>query len=119
MKPGIEPFDIRVVEDDRAAVLSVTGELDLATAPRLRDELLRLIRHGTLNVTLDMADLDFIDSTALGVLVTAAKRLRSEGGDLTLQSPTPSAQRALEVTGLTKIFPITLPTGPRRNAEGI
>jgi anti-sigma B factor antagonist len=103
----IEVFDIAVTEDDRAAVLSVTGELDLATAPRLQDEFISLITRGVLHLTLDMASLDFIDSSGMAVLLTTRKLLHAHDGSLTLRSPNPSAQRALEVTGLTKIFAIT------------
>jgi anti-sigma B factor antagonist len=99
-----------VVETDGAdgvAVVRVIGELDSATAPRLREELIGLINRGIRSVTVDLARLDFIDSTGLGVLVSAMKRLREHGGDLVLQSPKPSAMRVLEITGLTKVFAIS------------
>jgi len=60
------------------------GELDLATAPQLHDEFVGLVNRGIQTVTVVMAQLGFIDSTGLGVLVTALKRSREHGGDLTL-----------------------------------
>lgn len=82
------------------------GELDMATAGDLRDELLRLAADGAKLVTVDMSDLSFIDSTGLSVLISALKRLRQQGGDMTLKSPGPSARKVLEITGLTEIFAI-------------
>jgi anti-sigma B factor antagonist len=53
------------------------------------------------------ADLDFIDSTGLTVLIAAVKRLRELGGDITLRSPSPRTLRVFEITGLTQVFAIT------------
>ena len=75
MKPDAVGFGL-VVETDGAAVVRVIGELDCATSPRLRDEFIGLINRGIRSVTVDLARLDFIDSTGLGVLVSAMKRLR-------------------------------------------
>jgi anti-sigma B factor antagonist len=83
------------------------GELDMATASRLRDELVRLTADGATLVTVDMAELAFIDSTGLSVLVSALKRLRAQGGDIALRSPSPSTRKVLEITGLTEVFSIS------------
>lgn len=88
------------------AVVIVSGELDLATAPRLQDALVGLIVRGVRAVTVDMAGLGFIDSTGLSVLIKAMTQLRDQGGSLTLRSPTTAAQRVLEVTGLARVFAI-------------
>ncbi len=82
------------------------GELDMATAGDLREELVRLASGGATQVTVDMADLSFIDSTGLSVLVSALKRLRQQGGQMTLRSPGPGTRKVLEITGLTEIFSI-------------
>ena len=87
--------------------MCLTGELDIATAPRLREEFQRLAKSGIRAVTVDLARLTFIDSTGLSVLVMAMKRLRHDGGDLALRSPNATALRVFEVTGLTKVFAIT------------
>ncbi|MDQ6728005.1 MAG: STAS domain-containing protein [Actinomycetota bacterium] len=84
----------------------LVGELDLATADDLRDELVRLASSGATLVTVDMTDLSFIDSTGLSVLVSALKRLRLQGGEMTLRSPGPGTRKVLEITGLTDIFAI-------------
>ncbi len=83
------------------------GELDMSTAPRLSDELVRLASDGPSMVTVDLSDLAFIDSTGLSVLITGLKRLRQQGGDLALRSPTPGTRKVLEITGLTEVFSIS------------
>jgi len=57
-----------------------------------------------LNVTVDLADLDFVDSSGLQVLVAGLKRVRGQGGDLGLRAPKPSTRKFLEITALTSIF---------------
>jgi anti-sigma B factor antagonist len=102
-----EDFHVDVLDIDRGAVVTVLGELDLATAPRLRQELVRLVERGVRLVTVDMSGLRFIDSTGLGVLVSALKRLRSYGGDLILRSPDQRALRSLTISGLLGMFTVT------------
>jgi anti-sigma B factor antagonist len=103
----VENFDMVVTQSGDSAVLSVTGELDLATAPRLREELLALVSCDVCTVTVEMSGLDFIDSTGLAVLISGLKRLRQCGGDLTLQSPNSKTMKVLEITGLTRVFVIS------------
>jgi anti-sigma B factor antagonist len=102
----VRDFTVAVTEKQSDAVIAVAGELDMYTAPRLRDQLMELVARGTQSVTVDLGDVDFIDSTALGVLIAGLKRLREYGGDLKLRSPNPNALKTLEITGLTKVFTI-------------
>lgn len=97
-------FDVVVVRTGRAAVVQVQGELDLSTAPRLRQELVTLADDGVLDVTVDLADIGFIDSSGLSALVAAHRRLREQGGDLGLRAPSPSTRKVLEITGLTGLL---------------
>ena len=101
--------DLQVIvsRTDAAHEVRLLGELDMATASLLRDELLRLTTDGATQVTVDMAELSFIDSTGLSVLITALKRLRQQGGDMALRSPTPGTRKVLEITGLTEVFSIS------------
>src|SRR3954447_25678505 len=96
-----------VTESGEAAVVSIAGELDLATAPRLRDELIALVGRDVRTVTVEMSGLEFVDSTGLAVLISGLKRLRECGGDLTLQSPSSKTMKVLEITGLTRVFVIS------------
>ena len=97
---GVNPGELQVLVsgDDRRYEFRLLGELDMSTAPQLRDELVRVPTEGVELVTVDLADLAFIDSTGLSVLISAFKRLRQQGGDMTLRSPTPSTRRVLELS---------------------
>jgi anti-sigma B factor antagonist len=104
----VTDFDLVVNQVDGKASVVVTGELDMYTAPRLREELVGLTTRGSRDVTVDLEGVNFVDSTALGVLVGGLKRLRQLDGDLKLKSPSAQTFKVLELTGLTKVFSITL-----------
>jgi anti-sigma B factor antagonist len=100
-------FGLSVNHVDETASVVVRGELDMYTAPQLRQELVGLVAQGARQVTVDLEAVGFVDSTALGVLVGGLKRLRQLDGDLTLRSPSPRTLKVLEITGLTKVFTVT------------
>jgi anti-sigma B factor antagonist len=85
-------------------VLAVQGELDLAVAPWLRDQLDALFVGGATSVVVDMTDTTFLDSTALGVLVGALTRCRELGGEVHLVVCEPQVLRVLRITGLHDAF---------------
>ena len=85
------------------AVLEVAGELDLAYAGELRDKLAEASTPGG-HVVVDLGRVEFLDSTALGVLVAAAKRLHGTGGELVVRSPRPHIRRVFELTGLDRVL---------------
>lgn len=87
-------------------VLAVRGEVDVYTAPRLREKLVELVSQGKHQVVVDLEGVDFLDSTGLGVLVGGLKRLRSHDGDLSLVCTQPRILKVFEITGLTKVFSI-------------
>ena len=99
-------LELTVSEDGGLTVVSAVGELDVNTAPELRERLALLIAAGTRQISVDLASVSFVDSTALSVLVSALKRLRQVDGDLQLASPTPSVRRVFEITGLTRLYTI-------------
>ncbi len=84
------------------AVLRVTGEVDVYTAPMLRERIRELAAKGAVHLIADLTQVDFLDSTGLGVLVGGLKRLREDGGSLALVITTPRILRIFQVTGLTK-----------------
>jgi anti-sigma B factor antagonist len=94
-----------VVERNGYSVLAVSGEVDVATVPRLREQLHGLVAQGSNKIVVDLDGVDFLDSTGLGVLVGALKRVRgAEGGELHLVCTQPRIRKVFEVTGLTKVF---------------
>jgi anti-sigma B factor antagonist len=87
-------------------VISVVGEIDVYTAPTLRERLNELVADGEYHLVVDMAGVDFLDSTGLGVLVGGLKRARSHEGSLQLVCDQEKILKVFRITGLTKVFPI-------------
>jgi anti-sigma B factor antagonist len=88
------------------AVLQVTGEVDVYTAPILRQQILELAAKGAVHLIADLSRVDFLDSTGLGALVGGLKRLREAGGSLVLVISTPRILRIFQITGLTKALAV-------------
>ncbi|HLX89245.1 MAG TPA: STAS domain-containing protein [Acidimicrobiales bacterium] len=99
-------FDVAETDHQGVPVLTVRGEVDVSTAPELRERLLLLAERGRTTAVVDLSEVSFVDSTALGVLVSGVKRLRSAGGDLTLVVTQPHISKVFEITGLTDVFRI-------------
>lgn len=91
---------------DGWTLVAASGEIDVATAPELRDRLTELIEAGTTRLVVDLEDVGFIDSTGLGVLVGGARRARTEDGDLRLVCTNSRILKVFEATGLNEIFTI-------------
>jgi len=87
-------------------VISVAGEIDVYTAPTLRERLNELVADGEYHLVVDMGRVDFLDSTGLGVLVGGLKRARSHEGSLQLVCDQEKILKVFRITGLTKVFPI-------------
>ena len=86
--------------------MTVTGEIDMATAPRFRQRLLGVITGGAQNVVIDLSGVDFIDSTGLGVLMGAAKRVRIGGGDIRLVVMGSRLADLIELTRLDRVLDV-------------
>lgn len=95
-----------VTDRNGKTVLAVRGEVDVYTAPRLRERLVELVTEGKRQIVVDLESVDFLDSTGLGVLVGGLKRLRSHEGDLSLVCTQHRILKVFEITGLTKVFSI-------------
>ena len=98
----IAPLTITVRPD----VLVLAGELDLATSHLLVEEIDAAIDRGEKVIVLDFSDVTFVNSTGLGAMVAATKRLRGDGGDLVLRSFRGIPASALATTGLDRFFTI-------------
>jgi len=100
-------FDIKTEQlGEDAYVISLAGEVDLYTAPEFKERLLEVVGQGGKAVVVDFTNTTFIDSTTLGVLVGGVKRLRPNGGQLTLVCSDRNITKIFEITGLDKVFPI-------------
>jgi len=100
-------FDVKTDKvDNETYVISLTGEVDLYTAPEFKQQLLNVISEGGKDVIVDFSDTTFIDSTTLGVLVGGVKRLRTEDGRLSLVCSDRNITKIFEITGLDRVFTI-------------
>ncbi len=97
-------FDVSL--HGETVVLAVHGEVDVYTAPRLRERFVELSGDGRRVIVVDLEGVEFLDSTGLGVLVSGLKRFRSGGGDVLLVATQPRVLKVLEITGLTQVFEI-------------
>ena len=95
--------------DSERHVLAVRGEIDLFTAPELKQVLAESIEAGRVRIIVDLTETTFLDSTALGVLIGAVKRLRSRDGALAIVNVDENIAKTFEITGLDQMFTI-LPT---------
>ena len=87
-------------------VVDIAGEIDVYTAPTLREHLGALVAAGKYHLVLDLDQVAFLDSTGLGVLVGGLKRVRAHDGSLHLVCSQERILKVFRITGLTKVFPI-------------
>lgn len=108
-------FSVRTAElDGKAFVVSLSGEADLHTAPKLKQVLDGVVEHGGKSVVVDLADVSFIDSTTLGVLFGTQSQLVDQGGQLVIVASDRRVLRTLEITGVDRMLQIE-----RTLAEGV
>jgi len=93
-------FEAVSARHDGEVVISLRGELDVATEPAFRAELDAVVA-APCRVVVDMSDLEFMDSSGLSTLVRARQQLLGEGGELVVRHPSGIVRRVLEVSGLT------------------
>lgn len=93
-------------EEDGRAILAVGGEIDVYTAPKLRDQITELVSGGSYNIVIDLEAVEFLDSTGLGVLVGGLKKVRAHDGSLELICSQERLLKIFRITGLAKVFVI-------------
>ena len=91
---------------DGIEVVDVGGEIDIYTAPRLRELLIDLVSKDNYQLVVNMDKVEFVDSTGLGVLVGGLKRVRAHDGSLDLVCTRERILRIFRITGLTEVFDI-------------
>ena len=88
------------------AVVDVEGEVDVFTAPKLREQIIGLLTAGNDRIVVNLEKVDFMDSTGLGVLVGGLKRVKEKDGSLAIAGAHGTVLRVLSVTGLNSVFPL-------------
>lgn len=102
--------------DGRAGVVTAAGEIDLVAAPRLREALSDHLAAGRSHLLLDLCQVTFIDSTGLGVVVGAGKKVRELGGSLRIACDNQRVLRLLAITGISRSVAV-LPTLDEATAD--
>ena len=87
-------------------IIEVGGEIDVYTAPKLRDKITELVSGGSYHLVVDMQEVEFLDSTGLGVLVGGLKKVRAHDGSLDLVCTQERLLKIFRITGLAKVFVI-------------
>ncbi len=99
-------------------VLEVGGEIDVYTAPKLKERLLELVADGTKQIVVDLEGVEFLDSTGLGVLVGGLRRIRTQGGHLALVCTQERILKIFRITGLATFFDIYSSVAASVEADG-
>jgi anti-sigma B factor antagonist len=118
--PGARHGKVRLVElnvssrfHDDHTIVTIRGEIDLYTAPRLHSELAGLLAEDMpARVVIDMSGVEFCDSTGMNVLLSCLRRARERGGELEIAAPKPAVRKILQVTGLDSVFTLVEDTDP-------
>src|SRR5512142_1132029 len=103
---GLVELKLGHYRKDGIEVVTVEGEIDIYTAPRLRELLIDLAGKGTCRLVVNLDKVGFLDSTGLGVLVGGLKRVRAHDGSLDLVCTQERILKIFRITGLTKVFGI-------------
>jgi anti-sigma B factor antagonist len=99
-------LDVETGTKNGTSVVTLRGEIDVYTAPRLRQTLIDLVEGGATSIVVDMEKVDFLDSTGLGVLVGGLKRVKDKEGTMKLVATQDRILKIFDITGLSKVFPI-------------
>ncbi len=100
----MDPMTVSTSTIEPYELIEVGGEVDVYTAPKLREAIATAIDAGRTRLVIDVQRVEFLDSTGLGVLVGALKRVRGEGGSLDIVCTQERIAKIFEITGLDKVF---------------
>lgn len=93
-------------EESGVGIITLEGEVDVYTAPKLKSRLIDMVDEGKYNIIVDLQKVEFMDSSGLGVLVGGLKRVKSHQGSITLVCTQENILKIFRITGLVKVFPI-------------
>lgn len=101
-------MDLRLedAQSGGATVVAVAGELDALSAPQLDEHLTEVLNDSPKRLVVDLTEVDFLDSTGLGVLIKTLTHLRENDGDLALVATSPRILKVLSITGMDQIMTV-------------
>jgi anti-sigma B factor antagonist len=99
-------LDIGIAREEAACIVTIAGEVDVYTSPVLKERLIEAAEGGCRVMIVDLDQVGFIDSSGLGVLVGALRRLREQGGEMHVVCTREQILKIFRITGLDKVFPI-------------
>ncbi len=94
------------MEGEKVGVLSLSGEIDIATKDQVREAAEKLIAGGARSLLVDLAEVEYMDSSGLGVLKGLRSQLVEAGGKVGIVSPQSYVKKLFERSGLDQVFPI-------------
>lgn len=97
-------MEINLREKNNFVFLDLKGEIDVYTSPKLKEKVIEEIEKGIKNLIINLQEVSYIDSTGLGILIGALKRIKEREGKLYLIFSSTRLNRIFEITGLNKIF---------------
>jgi anti-sigma B factor antagonist len=102
----VAPLALERSGTEQNPVVAASGEIDVATSPQLREELSRMLADGPESITVDFANVTFIDSSGLGVLVGALKKVRerNDSGTIRVVHAQDAVRKVFDITGLDGLF---------------
>ncbi|WP_058301387.1 STAS domain-containing protein [Gorillibacterium timonense] len=110
-------FDMTVKESSDNYTIYVSGELDLAVSAEFRSEIEPLLTSDK-EVVLDMADLTYIDSTGMGIIIFFLKARKEDGKALSVQNVPQKIKKLFDLTGITRFLPVH-GSSPETKADGV
>jgi anti-sigma B factor antagonist len=93
------------IRADGVAVLQLVGKLNMVSAGPLRKQIADLVEQGHSRVAIDLGEMEFLDSSGLGALISGLKSTRQAGGDLRIAAPNEQARLVLSLTGMERVLP--------------
>ncbi len=109
-------LDINTIRERETCVITVDGEVDVYTSPSLKQALVSASDDGCATIIVDMDRVSFIDSSGLGVLVGALRRMREASGELRLVMSRDNLVKIFRITGLDRVFPMYSTVAEAREA---
>lgn len=99
-------LDIKVVQENSRTIVYLSGEIDVYTAPRLREQLFSFVEQKKHTIVIDLAHVEFMDSSGLGTIIGALKTANKHESKLILQRANDRLQRLFSITGLAALVEI-------------